>query len=105
MKFLQFVANSPEIVNANETLNKYLSSNITYNYAGITQVLDRSIIKDWIIIDGNFQVTLDETKVRKYVYNLASNYNKSLGTTIPVNGGYDGNNHSWIINSEKKQRH
>lgn len=95
---------SPSIYSAKENLNKYLASSITYNYAGITQVLDSSIIKDWIIIDGSFEVTIDETSVRNYVNNLASNYNKALGTSISVGGGYNGNNHSWIINVSEETK-
>jgi len=100
----RFVEKSPSVYYAKENLNKYLASNITYNYAGLTQVLDSSIIKDWIGIDGNFQATINETKVRNYVDNLASNYNKALGTSIPVNGGDYGNNHSWIIDSSEETK-
>jgi lipoprotein-anchoring transpeptidase ErfK/SrfK len=100
----KYVATSQEVTYAKDTLNKYVSSKITYNFAGLTQVLDSSIIKDWISVDGNFQVTLDEAKVRNYVDTLASTYNTSLGTTIKVSGGYDGNNHSWIIDSSDETK-
>jgi lipoprotein-anchoring transpeptidase ErfK/SrfK len=100
----RFVEKSPSVYYAKESLNKYLASNITYNYAGLTQVLDSSIIKDWIGIDGNFQATINETKVRNYVDNLESNYNKALGTSIPVSGGDYGNNHSWIIDSSEETK-
>lgn len=96
------VEKSPSVAYAKNTLNKYVSSKITYNYAGITQVLDGSIIKDWIGVDGNFQVMIDKAKVRTYVDNLANTYNTALGTSIAVSGGYDGNNHSWIIDSSKE---
>ena len=100
----KFVTSSPIVIYANEALNKYISSNITYNFAGLTQVLDSSIIKDWIGVDGNFQVIIDEAKVRSYVDTLASAYNTSLGTNIKVSGGYDGNNHSWIIDSSEETK-
>jgi lipoprotein-anchoring transpeptidase ErfK/SrfK len=98
----KFVEKSPVVSYAKDTLNKYLASNITYNFEGITQVLDSSIIIDWIGINEQFQPTIDQTKVRNYVDNLASNYNSVLGTTISVSGGYYGNNHSWIIDSEEE---
>jgi hypothetical protein len=97
-EYPRFTEKSPSISYAKETLNKYLASSITYNFAGITQVLDGSTIKDWINIGENFQVTIDETMARNYVNNLANNYNKALGVSIPVSGGYNGNNHSWIVN-------
>lgn len=100
----KFTSNSKEVINAKDTLNKYVSSRITYNYEGLTEVLDGSRIKDFIRVDGNFQVILDESKVKDYVDNLANSYNTALGTSIPVNGGYYGNNHSWIIDSSEETK-
>ena len=34
----KFTASSPEVAYAKDTLNKYVSSKITYNFAGLTQV-------------------------------------------------------------------
>jgi hypothetical protein len=100
----RFIANSPSVVYARDALNRYLSSKITYYFGGLTQYLDSSTIKDWIGIDGNFQVTLDENKVRNYVDNIASTYTAALGNSIKVSGGYDGNNHSWIIDSPEETK-
>jgi len=100
----RFIEKSPSVSYAKDTLNKCLASKITYNYAGLTQILDSSIIKGWIGLDENFQVIIDETKVRNYVDNLASNYNGALGTSISVSGGYYGNNHSWIIDSSEETK-
>ena len=96
----KFVTTSPEIVSAKETLNRYISAKITYNFAGQTRTLDGVAIKDWIIIGEDYEVSLYEPLVRKYVDSLADAYTSLLGTSIKVSGGYDGNNHSWIINRE-----
>lgn len=98
----KFTSTSPEVIQARDTANRYLSSNITYKFAGLTWALDGSKIKDWVSVDGNFQVVLDESKVRSYVDALANAYTSSLGTNIIVCGGYDGNNHSWIIDSSQE---
>lgn len=100
----KYYSNSESVIYAEDILNKYIASKINYNFAGLTQVLDGSIIKDWISVDDNFQVILDEAKVRNYVETLASTYNNSLGTNIKVCGGYDGNNHSWIIDSPEEMK-
>lgn len=100
----RFVENSPIVSYAYNALNKYISSNITYNFAGNTQVLDASIIKDWIGIDENFQVVFDESKAKEYVDSMAYTYTSLLGNTIKVSGGYDGNNHSWKIDSEEETK-
>lgn len=93
---------SPQLVNAKDTANKYISSRITYYIAGLTQVLDGSTIKDWISLDANYQIVLYEGMVRNYVNNIAYTYTSSLGTSIPVSGGYEGNNHSWVVDTDQE---
>ena len=95
---------SSEVASAKDTLNKYASSKITYNFAGITRYVDSTVINNWIGVDGNYQVTIDAGKVKNYVDTLASAYTSSLGTSIKVNGGYEGNNHSWIIDSVEETK-
>ncbi|MGN0144114.1 MAG: L,D-transpeptidase family protein [Clostridium sp.] len=91
----RYTSTSQEVINAQNTLNKYISSKISYNY-GTDSVLDGSTIKDWIYINGEFKITLLEGKVREYVDSIADNYSSSLGYSIPVSGG-NGNNHSWSV--------
>jgi len=100
----KYTSDSKEVINAKNILNKYVSSIITYNCAGITKVLNGYEIKNWLRVDENFQVILDEGKVRNYVDNLANSYSSALGNSISVNGGYYGNNHSWIINSAEETK-
>lgn len=100
----KYTFDSKEVINAKNLLDKYVSSTIVYNYAGLVQVLGGNQIKDWLTVDENFQVIIDENKVRYYVDNLANNYTAALGSSIPVNGGYYGNNHSWRINSTEETR-
>lgn len=93
---------TPQIVNAKNAANRYISSKITYDIGGMTQVLDGSTIKDWISFDANLQIVLYESMVRSYVDNLAYLYTSSLGSGIKVSGGYYGNNHSWMIDSSQE---
>ena len=95
---------SSEVASAKDTLNKYVSSKITYNFAGLTRYVDSAVIKNWLGVDGNSQVTIDAGKVKNYVDTLASDYTSSLGISIKVNGGYSGNNHSWIIDSSEETK-
>lgn len=96
----KYLSNSQEVINAQSTLNRYVSSRISYNYGTDGKVLDGDTIKDWIYINGEFKITILEGKVREYVDSIADNYRKSLGYTIPVSGGYNGNNHSWIVDRD-----
>lgn len=100
----KYISDSKEVINAKNLLDKYVSSTIVYNYEGLTQILDGYQIKDWLRVDENFQVIVDESKVRYYVDNLANSYAKALGSSIQVNGGYYGNNNSWMINSAEETR-
>lgn len=100
----KYVANSPIMSYAVNTINKYLGSNITYNYAGIIQGVDKYKIIDWVSIDSNMSVILDESKVRNFVEGLANSYKNSLGTSIKVGGGYSGNNHGWAINVDEETK-
>ena len=80
-------------------LNKYASTKITYNFAGKTKYVDGSVIKDWISVDGNNNVTINESRVKGFVDYMAYIYSTELGKTIVVSGGSNGNNNSWSIDS------
>lgn len=56
-----------------EARNRYTEVTITYVFGDDTEVLDGSIIKDWLIIDGS-EVDLDPELVREYVNGLARKY-------------------------------
>lgn len=80
-------------------LNKYVSARISYNFAGKTQYVDGSVIKDWISVDGNNAVKINESRVKGFVDYMAYIYSTELGKTIAVSGGNEGNNNSWSIDS------
>ena len=96
----RYSSTSQEVINAQNTLNRYISSKISYNYGTDGSALDGSTIKDWIYINGEYNITILEGKVREYVDSIADKYSSSLGYSIPVSGGYNGNNHSWIVDRE-----
>lgn len=79
-----------------EALNKYVGSIITYDFGDRQEVLTGETIDQWIDIDYNNNVTLDEEAVAQYVDTLAEQYdtlaegryfNTSVGTTVSVFGG------------------
>lgn len=62
-----------------EQANKLTDIIITYDFADRTETVDRSVIKDWLVIrDG--ECTLDRDKVAAYVYELAYQYD-TFGNT------------------------
>lgn len=88
-------------------LNTYLSTNIEYIFGANREVLDGSIIKDWISFnEETFEVTFDDAKLTEYVAGLAEKYdtyNKDRqfttndGSVVTVSGG---SGYGWMIDQE-----
>jgi len=92
----KYTLESKEIIEAKNTLEKYTASKITYTFGEYTEVLDESIIYEWLEVDENFKVSIDEEKVKNYIDTLANRYDTlgctrefvtSSGVTKKVSGG------------------
>jgi hypothetical protein len=103
----KYTSNSKEVVDAKNTLNKYISSVITYNFGQRTEVLNGLTINNWLEVDGDFSITFSEEKVKSYLDALAKSYNTigktrelitSIGTSVKVSGG----DYGWLINKNKE---
>lgn len=89
-------ADSQLVKDTQNTLNKYITSKITYSYVDGSEVVDVSEIKSWIQIDSNLGIAFNNEMMRSFLNKLATHYNTygktrdfitSLGTTIKVGGG------------------
>ena len=103
----KYTSESKEVIEAKKKLDQYVSTNIAYNFGDSKEVLNGEIISNWISIDDEFNVNLDESYITSYVDTLASKYNTfgatrqfktSLGTTANVLGG----DYGWILNKDKE---
>lgn len=103
----RYTSDSKEVTNAKDILDKYIASTVTYTFGDRTEILDKSIIHNWLKVNENLEVILDEKEVSDYVEKLASTYNTagktrdfvtSLGTTTKIGGGYYG----WKIDNSKE---
>lgn len=92
----QYTARSKEVLDAKELLEKYTSTKITYNLIGGDEVIDGSIIKDWLSVDDSYNVKLDEKKIKEYLKVLSNkhttvgktrNFTTTYGKNISVSGG------------------
>ncbi len=92
----QYSVNSQKIMEVRDTLNKYLSSKITYTFGNSEEVLDDSTLNKWLTVDENFKIAVDEKKVEEYIDMLSEKYNTtgrirnfvtSSGETIQISGG------------------
>ncbi|MGN1141598.1 MAG: peptidoglycan binding domain-containing protein [Oliverpabstia sp.] len=88
-----------------DTLNKYLQTNLTYDFGDRTETVDASVIKEWLMEDENGQWIIDRTKVEEYVqqlkykydtFGLTHEFTTSAGNKITLKGG----DYGWVI---KKQ--
>lgn len=103
----KYTSKSKEVTDTKDTLNKYVALKITYDSGDKTEILDGSTIHNWLGVNENMEITIDENLVKKYVYKISSIYNTfgntrdfvtSSKTTVKVSGG----NYGWIVNNAKE---
>lgn len=104
----------PAVLSTDETLNNQMnqmnsltSANITYDFVDRQFVVNRDVIKEWLVQDSEGNYTIDETKAASWVrqmayetdtFGLAHTFKTSLGPTIELKGGGD---YGWVINKDK----
>lgn len=105
----EYNSKSQKVREARDTLNKYLSSKITYTCGDSKEILDGSTINKWLTVDNDFKVILDEGKVKEYIESLSNKYNTvgktrgfvtSSGKTISISGGDYGRQ----VNTDKETK-
>lgn len=99
----KYLADSKKVIEAKDKLDKYVSSDITYTIGDNKINLNGSIIHNWVNVDKEMNVVIDDQAVSNYVNGLANEYNTvgktrefktSLGTVVKVSGG----SYGWKIN-------
>lgn len=105
----RYTLTSDKTLETRNLLNKYVSSNITYKIRSEQEIIDGDIIDEWLIIDENLEVNIDEMQVRQYMNELAEKYDTvgkkrmfktSVGKTIEVEGGLYG----WKIDRDEETK-
>lgn len=105
----KYKADSKEVSEAKEILDKYASTKIYYSFDEKMELVDGTIISSWLYVDNNMNVKIDEDKLNAYIKELASKYNTfgkprtfttSIGKTIEVTGGFYG----WKINNAEEAK-
>ena len=101
----RFLSDSEEVIAAKDAMNSYLGANITYDFNPYTEVVDVSVISQWVSVDADMNVTFDEGAVRAYVQSLANkydtkgkprNFTTATGNVVTVEGG----SYGWKIDQE-----
>ena len=101
----RFLSDSEEVIAAKDAMNSYLGANITYDFNPYTEVVDASVISQWVSVDADMNVTFDEGAVRAYVQSLEDkydtkgkprNFTTATGNVVTVEGG----SYGWKIDQE-----
>ncbi len=96
-------SDNPDLVKLANGLNDLTKAKITYEFGETIEVVDGNRISEWLIIDEDNNVSLNEEKVKEFVDYIGSNYNTfgktrtletSYGQTIQVSGG----DYGWWLN-------
>lgn len=100
-------SSSEPILAAASTMDNYLKAIITYDIDGSDEVFDKTDIMKVLVIDADYQVSIDASKVDKFVQHLASTYNTygdvrefktTQGDIVKIGGG----DYGWVINKKKE---
>lgn len=101
----KYTKDSPEVAEACEKMNSELGANITLDFSPNTEVVDSSVISQWITVDDNMQVTFNQDAVKTYIAELAAkydtvgktrNFTTATGNVVQVEGG----GYGWQIDQE-----
>ena len=99
----KYTLSSDKTLEAKNLLNKYISTKITYLFERDSEILDANIIHQWLSVDENLKVEINERAVYKYVMGLSKKYDTvgvarqiktSTNKIVEVKGGFYG----WKIN-------
>ncbi len=93
------------LIAAKDKANKYLDTELVYDFGDREEVVDSSVLKDLITVDER-EVDIDPEKTKEYVAELARKYDTfssnrqfktSAGEVITTNGG----SYGWLIHRSK----
>lgn len=104
-----YISTSDKTIETEKLLNKYVSTKITYLFGENREELNGNTIKDWLSVNENLDVVINEKALNEYMLGLGNKYNTvgmarnfktSTGKVVEVEGG----DYGWKINSlaEKK---
>ena len=103
----KYCSYSKNVKQGKNIIDKYMSSKVTYVFSDETEIVDYSLINQWIKIDDELNVSMDDQQVINYITTLAKKYDTvgvarefktSTGKTLSISGGYYG----WRINKKKE---
>lgn len=91
-----------------EQMNKALGTVITYEIGKNTEVLDASTFAEWLYVDDNFKVCVDEIALDDFVKSMGKKYNtaysaKNFMTSYGVEVTIPNSHYGWKINNTEEK--
>lgn len=89
-------------------LNKALDTVITYEIGKSTEVLDSSVFADWLSVNRDFEIVVDEDALSAFVKEMGRKYNtaysaKKLMTTYGVEVTIPNSHYGWKIDNKAEK--
>jgi hypothetical protein len=106
----KFTLHNKKTLITRDTLNKYVSAKIKYQFDNKYELIDGNVISRWLSVDDNLEVKINNKAVIDYIKWLANKYDtvgiirdfkSSSGKKVEVAGGLYG----WKINQKLKLKH
>lgn len=104
----QVTSEDPVLNGCMNQIQSFFGAEITYDMGEDKEVVDKSVISEWITVDDNYNVTFNEEKAAAYVQSLASKYNTygderkfltAKGDSVTIGGG----DYGWVIDKEAER--
>ena len=98
---------SKELMDAKDLMNKYVNTKVTYLFGSQQEVVTPQIISEWLEVNDESQVNINEKKVRGYIKELDNKYS-TLGKTRTFKTSYgamatvSGGDYGWQISVSKE---
>lgn len=105
----KYTLKSDKTFETKSLLDKYVQSKITYIFGSESEILDGNIISQWLSVNENLEVVINEKAAREYVLGLSRkydtvgvtrNFKTSTGKVVEVKGGIYG----WKINPYAEEK-
>lgn len=92
-----------KVIAANELMNQYAASKITYDMDYTKEVVDHEDIHKWLSVDKDYNVTIEKDKIREFMAWMGEKYNTvGRGRKFTTPGGSQitvyGGTYGWRLN-------
>ena len=106
-KLPKYVSTSEKVIKACEKMNSYLGAEIVLDFHPNEEVIDASVISQWISVDSKMKVKFSDEKMKEYLSELGKKYDTwgkdrkftaASGNEVTVSGGAYG----WLLNEAEE---